>query len=459
MESHQPEFNWYKPELGAGSKPSRLNIEVPRTPQQQRFQLRLQRHENPLQDPSSRRKKYTHVAEKILSDSERIVSRSKQLGNKPIEKRISCWKFFFPGDNESDLQHYLKSSRCRKLFKISIVVLALVGLTMNMTQLDLLLRRENNNDPVTFEGVPSRETKKGSPFWTNILNTKDPIPPSPLDFDYQANAEGRPNKVPADHNSPQDVHDENRLHENDKNGGYMTDSGQVITDLRDIDPLVPQFIDQEEPLVVSDETNTSTLNEANEHSEIQSEAEAEAETIQAEEVIPNVAARDNIAPSNQSQESPLTTKYESKGESSSPKQFIDLDGFFDEWPIFDQAPIEDVPIQYETEIITDEFADTSNQESLIAPSSLSQSSLAGLEGLPKVNPDGSVPLDELGNFKDNTDPWDSKEVPIFLHIPKAGGSTVKDIMGTCHRFTMATETGILDGHVDDPVSLILYASQ
>lgn len=43
------------------------------------------------------------------------------------------------------------------------------------------------------------------------------------------------------------------------------------------------------------------------------------------------------------------------------------------------------------------------------------------------------------------------QVPMFFHIPKAGGSTVKDIVGTCHRFIMATETGVTDGHADDQV--------
>merc|ERR1719162_1402869 len=63
------------------------------------------------------------------------------------------------------------------------------------------------------------------------------------------------------------------------------------------------------------------------------------------------------------------------------------------------------------------------------------------------------PLTELSHFKDNWDDWEVTDVPMFFHIPKAGGSTVKDIIGTCHRFVMATETGITDGHADDQVNI------
>jgi len=66
------------------------------------------------------------------------------------------------------------------------------------------------------------------------------------------------------------------------------------------------------------------------------------------------------------------------------------------------------------------------------------------------------PLLDLSNFKDNWDEWDPTDVPMFFHIPKAGGSTVKDIIGTCHRFVMATETGITDGHADDKEIEVVY---
>merc|ERR1712161_136104 len=65
-----------------------------------------------------------------------------------------------------------------------------------------------------------------------------------------------------------------------------------------------------------------------------------------------------------------------------------------------------------------------------------------LQGSPKVEEDGSVPLLELLNFKDNDEEYDFTDVSVFLHIPKAGGSTVKNIIGSCHRLVMATNVGI-----------------
>lgn len=70
---------------------------------------------------------------------------------------------------------------------------------------------------------------------------------------------------------------------------------------------------------------------------------------------------------------------------------------------------------------------------------------------------GSVSnLDALSNFKDNWDEWEPSDTPVFFHIPKAGGSTIKDIIGTCHRFYMATEAGITDGHDKDTEIAIVY---
>lgn len=64
---------------------------------------------------------------------------------------------------------------------------------------------------------------------------------------------------------------------------------------------------------------------------------------------------------------------------------------------------------------------------------------------------GMVPIEnpELNGYKDTWDPWEETDQPVFWHIPKAGGSTIKDIMGTCHRFTMASEAGVYEGHDQD----------
>ncbi len=125
-------------------------------------------------------------------------------------------------------------------------------------------------------------------------------------------------------------------------------------------------------------------------------------------------------------------------------------GFMDGFEGFHMVPLEDVPNDSQKDITPEEVTvvkDDSN--SLFDESSSAVANV--LIGKPKTLADGSLPLDELNHFKDNWDPWERSDVPVFLHIPKAGGSTIKDLMGTCHRFVMATETGITDGHDDDPV--------
>ena len=67
-----------------------------------------------------------------------------------------------------------------------------------------------------------------------------------------------------------------------------------------------------------------------------------------------------------------------------------------------------------------------------------------------------ITLSELGNFAEAWDPFDTKMNPIFWHIPKAGGSSVKDAIGSCHRLVMATEFGVTDGHINDNEIAIVY---
>eukprot|EP00580_Thalassiosira_gravida_P006878 CAMPEP_0201627284 /NCGR_PEP_ID=MMETSP0493-20130528/2455_1 /ASSEMBLY_ACC=CAM_ASM_000838 /TAXON_ID=420259 /ORGANISM="Thalassiosira gravida, Strain GMp14c1" /LENGTH=803 /DNA_ID=CAMNT_0048097643 /DNA_START=122 /DNA_END=2533 /DNA_ORIENTATION=- len=68
---------------------------------------------------------------------------------------------------------------------------------------------------------------------------------------------------------------------------------------------------------------------------------------------------------------------------------------------------------------------------------------------------GSV-LGFLSNFKDTWDPYEKTDIPMFWHIPKAGGSSIKDTMGGCHRFVQATEFGVTDGHGADTQVAIVY---
>lgn len=45
---------------------------------------------------------------------------------------------------------------------------------------------------------------------------------------------------------------------------------------------------------------------------------------------------------------------------------------------------------------------------------------------------------------------------FFWHIPKAGGSSIKNALGACHRFRMATEAGTRGGHDKDKEIAIVY---
>ena len=486
MDNTREGFNWFKPQLGAASNPSGLSIEVPGTPQQQRFQLRLQRHENPLQDPSSRRKKYAHVAEKILKDSERMVFKSRMPKNTPSEGWLStCGLLLSADDEDTTFKNYLKSSRCRRHCKLSVAILAIVGIAMNIVQLDNILQNKNTDDHVNIIGVETqRETLQKGPFRGSKQERGDSfIHPTPLDF-YQGPSRPPSPGLPISgqsHSSFSDNHEESGSETEiiKQNGGYITDSGQIVNDsFPDFDPS-QKFIVQDGEQVVSDEVETEETPKRIED-DIASQPESitkleggpdgseegiEIDSIQSQSSFPiddhpSKDARtdtqlDDIQStgdmSNHIQENDSITGLDS----SAPKDALDLDGFFfDEFPIFDQAPIEDVPTQetFPTQHYSEFKSDFMNEPERAIPPGVTQPTLPGLEGLPKVNADGSIPLEELVNFKDSTDPWDSNEVPIFLHIPKAGGSTVKDIMGTCHRFVMATETGILDGHVDDEVS-------
>jgi len=67
-----------------------------------------------------------------------------------------------------------------------------------------------------------------------------------------------------------------------------------------------------------------------------------------------------------------------------------------------------------------------------------------------------IPLPELSNMQDTWEPYDKNSIPIYWHIPKAGGSTVKDTIGACHRLVMATEFGISDGHATDTEIAVVY---
>lgn len=54
------------------------------------------------------------------------------------------------------------------------------------------------------------------------------------------------------------------------------------------------------------------------------------------------------------------------------------------------------------------------------------------------------------NLSDLLYPFDPQiDVPIFWHVPRAAGTTMKTIFGTCMGMVMASEQGIRDGHDQD----------
>jgi hypothetical protein len=65
-------------------------------------------------------------------------------------------------------------------------------------------------------------------------------------------------------------------------------------------------------------------------------------------------------------------------------------------------------------------------------------------------------LERLSNFRDASHIFNKRDVPMYFHIPKAGGSTVKDIIGSCFRVVMATEFGITDGHKNDKTIDVVF---
>ena len=59
------------------------------------------------------------------------------------------------------------------------------------------------------------------------------------------------------------------------------------------------------------------------------------------------------------------------------------------------------------------------------------------------------PIFGMSHFKDTTEPYHKSDVPIFWHVPKSGGSTIKDVAGSCHRLVSASNIGTRDGHEND----------
>lgn len=96
-----------------------------------------------------------------------------------------------------------------------------------------------------------------------------------------------------------------------------------------------------------------------------------------------------------------------------------------------------------------------HSEPTFAPEPLTTISLTDISEVQDSTKKNDYENSKLSGYADSDDPLLKSDIPVFWHIPKAGGSTVKDIMGACHRFVLASEAGILEGHADDTVRPIL----
>lgn len=69
----------------------------------------------------------------------------------------------------------------------------------------------------------------------------------------------------------------------------------------------------------------------------------------------------------------------------------------------------------------------------------------------KYNPNPSIviPPNLEALLSDIKEPMSKSHVPIFWHILKSGGTTVKDAAGVCLRKVEASESGVLDNHGKD----------
>lgn len=80
------------------------------------------------------------------------------------------------------------------------------------------------------------------------------------------------------------------------------------------------------------------------------------------------------------------------------------------------------------------------------------------------NPELQIPanLDEkLANIdvmNKGKSPAERNITPLFWHILKSGGTTVKDYYGTCHGFVEAAESGVLSGHGQDATLKVIQLS-
>mmetsp|Transcript_34410 Transcript_34410/g.58355 ORF Transcript_34410/g.58355 Transcript_34410/m.58355 type:complete len:670 (+) Transcript_34410:33-2042(+) len=65
----------------------------------------------------------------------------------------------------------------------------------------------------------------------------------------------------------------------------------------------------------------------------------------------------------------------------------------------------------------------------------------------------------LRHFADLKDPIRDTDTSYFFHVPRAGGSTLKAILGKCLKLVQSNEVGVRDGHGTDPTLTIVEVQE
>jgi len=73
----------------------------------------------------------------------------------------------------------------------------------------------------------------------------------------------------------------------------------------------------------------------------------------------------------------------------------------------------------------------------------------------KIYDEEHIFLVPLRHFADVKDPPRPSDTAFFFHVPRAGGSTMKDIIGKCLKLVQSSEVGVRDGHDKDPILQVL----
>jgi len=68
-------------------------------------------------------------------------------------------------------------------------------------------------------------------------------------------------------------------------------------------------------------------------------------------------------------------------------------------------------------------------------------------------------LTPLHHFADVRDPPRQTDTAFFFHVPRSGGSTVKDMLGKCMRLVQSSEVGVRDGHDRDTTLQVLTVQE